>query len=75
VKVQGFSAKDESVLVEKNNITFATFILDTADYGYLSFNLTPTEAKLVLDRVLLDPTPSFPLETETGIHSASAFLV
>ncbi len=78
VKVQGFTAAEEAVMVVKNDIAFRTFILDTADLGFLNLTLIPDTAYLVLDRQMIIPIPNQlpnPLTIETGFHSVSAFII
>ena len=74
VKVQGFEAVEETVTVVKNQITEKLFVVDTpAQYGQLTFNLTPVDASLILDRTLIMGVPNS-IQVETGSHSLSAFL-
>ena len=74
VKVQGFTAAEETVAVVKNDITYKNYILEIADIGYLNPTFVPVNADLVLDQRLFVPNMVPPYPIEVGWHSVSAFL-
>jgi|GEM_PF-711760 len=74
VKVRGYTAVEETILVVKNDIAYKNFTLDVADIGYLNPTFIPVEAELILDQDLFVPDMMPPYPIEVGWHSVSAFI-